>query len=456
MNLLKKKPWLLAVAILAGCIALAVVLVLLRDDPPRRPPEAQAPLVRTVPAEVRSGPIPVAGSGTVQPLEEVTLAAEVAGKLVYVHPRLVAGGRVARGDVLLRIDPADYGNAVDQARADVAQQQVAVLQAEEEAALARDEYARFEAREARRALSPYASVDPDDYAARILPPEALADDTPADDAPAGPSRLALREPQQRAAEAALARARARLADAALALDRTVVRAPFAGLVRSENVAVGGYVAPGQALAQVVASDAVEVVVPLTRDEAALVPGLWADAGRVPAAVYASYGGFRYRWDGFVDRARAVLDPQTRTIDVVVRVPAPLRGGALLRPADADDGVAAVTPAQAPPLLVGDFVQVTLDGVAPARYVVVPRAALRPDGALWVVRDSVLQIVPAAVVQQVDDDVYVLADAVEAGAPVVVTDLRVATDGMRVRLPDARRTGDPVPAASSAAPAADNR
>ncbi|MDX1530727.1 MAG: HlyD family efflux transporter periplasmic adaptor subunit, partial [Rhodothermales bacterium] len=426
------------------------VLILLRPEPPTRPPQTQAPLVRTAPAEVRSGTLTVEGSGTVRALDEVQLAAEVAGKLVYVNPRLVPGGTVQRGEVLLRIDPADFENAVEQARAAVAQQQVAALEAEEEAAIAQAEYERFSDREARRTLGPYASVDADDYAARILPPDALVEpDGPAEaaapEAAAPPRRLALREPQLRAARAALERARAQLADAALALDRTVVRAPFTGTVRAESVAPGSYVAPGQSLAEIVASAAAEVVIPLTRDEAALIPTLWAPGGRIEAAVYAGYGGLAYRWEGYVDRAQPVLNPETRTIDVVVRVPDPTRGGRLVSdgPTDGIEGPEIVPP-QAPPLLVGEFVRAEIAGATLDRYVAVPRTALRPGDEIWVVRDSVLQIVRVQVVQQADEVAYLFASGIADGDPVVVSDLNVVTDGMRVRLPEAARRSRSAP------------
>jgi multidrug efflux pump subunit AcrA (membrane-fusion protein) len=350
---------------------------------------------------------------------------------------------VRQGQTLVRIDAADYESRVRQARAEVEQQRVAVLQAEEEAQLAREEFARFQQRQADGG-SIYAGIDPDDYAARIVSPAAqtqrLAD--------AEPSALALRQPQLEAARAALGRAQATLEDAQVALGRTTVQAPFDAVVRSEQVDLGSYVAPGQTLAQLYASDAVEVVVPLSEDDAALLPDLWAlDAGqggrRIPAQVFADYGPYRYRWTGYVDRAEAALDEQTRTINAVVRVPDPFRGGQLVGSASdseaslADVGTVAGADGlgAAPPLLVGSFVDVRMQGASVDRYAEIPRRALRRGDEVWTVaRDSILRKVPVRVLQRVESTVLVAADgALEAGERVVTSDLQAPTDGMTIRL-----------------------
>ena len=432
-----KKPQLLLSLLIVGIsVLLAVFMVRSRPEPPRETPVTVAPLVRAQPAEARSGHLEVVAGGTVMPRAEVAVASENPGKVTYVSPALVSGGRVRRGHLLVRIASEDFQNAVDQARAEVAAQEVAVLEAEEEARLARLEYERFEARRARRAAAS------GERATGILPPAELeASSTNGEDeagrsgADSGePGDLVFRGPQLRAAEAARARAEARLADAELALSRTEVRAPFAGVIRSEAVDLGAYVTPGQSLAQLVASDAYEISVPLTREEAGLIPGLWRKEGRASgggakATVTSSYGGQRYSWRATVDRAQAILDPQTRTLDVVLQVPDPLTQGRPVDPAAGGDGEGA----EVAPLLVGDFVDVAIEGREIDRYFVLPLPALQIDDTVWVVRDGALARVSVQVLQTADDRAYVLAAELEPGEPVVVTELPVATDGMKVRL-----------------------
>ncbi len=394
---------LIAVGILGGAIVVAVIMVSLRPEPPVREPPSTAPFVTTGVATVAEGAIPVHGAGTVRPRAEIDVAAQVGGTVTWVAPSFQGGGRVRAGEVLFRIEDADYLNRVQQAQANVAAQQVALLQEEERARIARDEYQRLQRRSGGGAG-------------------------------AGASALTLRQPQLEAARAALARDSAALADARLALSRTEVTAPFSGAVRSESVDPGQFVAPGQSVGRLYADDAAEVVVPLSDADAALIPRLWnlvaGDGNRsVRATVSAAYGDARYSWSGYVDRAEAALDEQTRTIDVIVRVPNPFRAGT---PEEGDGAGTAGPGSSGPPLLVGQFVDVRIDGVAPERYFALPRAALRTGNEVWAVRGgNTITIVAVRVLQRIDDVVYVTG-GLEDGQRVVVSGIQIATEGMQVR------------------------
>ena len=230
-----------------------------------------------------------------------------------------------------------------------------------------------------------------------------------------------------------------VAEAELALSRTEVRAPFDGVVRHERLDVGQFVAAGQSVGRLYPSDAVDVVVPLSDADAALVPDLWSlEAGdpdpRVAVRVIAAYGDGSYVWEGYVDRAETSLDERTRTIDVIVRVPSPFTGGRPLRagggrPVAGDDVV--VAHAGEPPLLLGKFVDVQIQGLTPEQYFRVRRPALRPGDEVWVVRGDTVTIVPVRVLQRADDEVFITG-SLEAGEAVVVGGLQVATEGMAVR------------------------
>ena len=343
-----------------------------------------------------------------RPRAQIDVAAEINGRVVWVNPAFETGGRVGWGQELFRLDDAEHRHRVERARAVVAVQEVELLKVEEEARIARDQYERFRRRQ-------------------------RADSPPADTGP-----LALWEPQLRAARAAVDRDRTALAEAELGLSRTVVHAPFAGVVRSEAVDVGQFVTAGEPVGQLFAADAVEVVVPLSDADAALIPGLWdlraGDADqRVTARVVADYGNASYAWTGYVDRVEAALDEQTRTMDVILRVPKPFSGGVRLG-SDIHHDAHSVDQAddvRGPPLLVGKFVDVRIDGLAPGRYFKVRRPALRPGNEVWAVRNDALTIIPVRVLQRSDDSVYVTG-ALTAGQPVVVGGIEIAAEGMAVR------------------------
>ncbi len=387
---------LVAGAILLISLTVAYFMVWLKPEPEVRPLTSRAPFAVTAPAAIGAGAIPVYGAGTVRPVAEIDVAAEINGKVVWVDPAFQSGGRVRKGQVLFRINDADYLNRVQQARANVAAQHVALLRANEEAQIARAEYAQF-----RSDQTAIAKANP----------------------------LALWEPQLEAARASVARDSAVLADAELALARTKVRAPFNGVVRVESIDVGQFVVAGQSVGRLYATDAVEVVVPLSDANAVLIPGLWGlEAGygdrRVKARVIAEYGDGSYAWEGYVDRAEASLDEQTRTINVIVRVPNPFTSGTRVEGAGADPG---------PPLLVGKFAEVRIEGIIPDQYFILRRSALRPGNEVWAVRDdTLLTIVPVRVLQRSDDKVFVTG-TLKAGQAVVIGGIKVATEGRVVRI-----------------------
>ncbi len=390
---------LIALGIVAGAVAVAVLLVSLAPEPERLEPPSQLPFVTTAAVAAGSGPIPVFGAGTVRPSAEVAITPQVGGRVAWVDPAFRSGGRFDAGQTLFRIEEEDYVVRLREAEATLADRQVAFLEAQEEAAIARAEYER------------YAEQEPGS-----IP---LSEASP----------LALREPQLNAARAALDRDEARVAEANLAVARTRVNAPFNGYVRDESVDVGQFVAPGQPVGRLFAADAVEVVAPLSDANAALIPGLWdqraGDAGqRIAARVIAEYGDIRYAWDGYVDRAEASLDEQSRTIDVIVRVPDPFTAGTPAGVATALDST--------PPLLVGKFVDVEIQGLAPQSYFRVRRAALQPGNEIWAVDDSgAVTIVPVRALQRGDDEVYVTGALVD-GQAAITGGIQFATDGMLVR------------------------
>lgn len=393
----------MAGAIVAGSGALAAYLVSLAPEPVRQEPPARIPFVQTGMAVAGSGSIPVYGAGTVRTSAEVDVAPQVGGRVAWMEPSFQSGGRIERGQSIFRIEDADYQHRVQEARAAIEARRAELSAIQEEAAFAAaefEEYSRLHA----DAGSPISQLGP----------------------------LALREPQLKAARAALQREEVRLAAAELDLSRTEVQAPLDGYVLQESLEAGQIVAAGQAVGRLFAADAVEVVVPLSDEMAALIPRLWklrpGDASRrVAARVIAGYGDARYAWRGYVDRAEVALDEQTRTIDAIVRVPDPF--------VTRDRSAGSSSPAARPPLLVGKFVEVEIQGLAPDSYFRVPRAALRPGTEIWVVGDDRrVSVVPVRVLQRINDEAFVVGD-LEDGQLLITGGIQFVVQGMIVQAED---------------------
>ena len=399
----KLKGFLVAIVILVGSSAVAYYLVSMAPEPERSQPPPQIPFARTARVVAGSGAIPVYGAGTVRASAEIDIAPLVSGRVVWMNPAFQSSGRIRAGQAIFRIDKEDYLHRLSQVEAELESRRIALFVAKEEASFARTEFEQY----ARQQQEAGASAGE-------------------------PGPLALREPQIKAAQAAIDRVESQLADARLALSRTEVRAPFSGYVRHESLDVGQFVTAGQPVGRLFASDAVEVVVPLSDAEAGLIPGLWKlRAGdsrrRVAARAIARYGDKSYAWNGYVDRAEVFIDRQTRTIDSILRVPNPFSAGA---PVEGTD-----EPGSPPPLLVGKFVEVEIQGLAPESYFRVPRPALHPGNEVWTVsEDKRVTVVPVRVLQRVNDEAFVTG-ALEDGQLVITSGIQQVTQGMVVQTGD---------------------
>jgi RND family efflux transporter MFP subunit len=220
---------------------------------------------------LRSGP---AISGTLAAERAATLRAEVSGSVLEV--RVEQGQPVARGQPLLRIDDAAIRDGYEAARS-------ALRTAELSAELAR--------RNAERA-------------AALAQAGAIAE-----------RDLENARWNETSAAAQLADARTRLAQAEQQLARTVVRAPFAGVVSERPVNAGDVVQVGTALVTIVdpARLKLEAAVPAQQWER-LTPG---------APVEFTVTGLEGKtFRGRVARINPAVDPATRQIRITVQVPNP--------------------------------------------------------------------------------------------------------------------------------------
>jgi len=177
----------------------------------------------------------------------VFLSPRVAGQIVEVA--VVENQRVEKGDVLVRLDPADFEVRVARARADVdaARNRMAQAHAAADSAAAQARAAAVRLRHADQELARAQSLFADGVGSRTALDAAQA----VRDAAAAELHAAEeRENAERAAlgnEAPVRQAEAALREAELALEHSFVRAPFAGVIGKKNAEPGAHVSPGQPL-----------------------------------------------------------------------------------------------------------------------------------------------------------------------------------------------------------------
>jgi RND family efflux transporter MFP subunit len=393
------------IVVVLGGIALIVLQNLTQASPDEKGDAPHPPAVQFAVAHARPTTISINVQGEARPRVEATLASQVAGRIVWASPAFVDGGAFREGEVMARVDAADYQLAVVRARAQVAQSQEALVREEAESELARQDW---------QALG------------RGDPPP-----------------LAVREPQLAQARAQLAASEATLRSAELDLNRASIRAPFTGRIRTRRANVGDYVGPGSPVAVMFSTDTMEIRVPLTDSDLAAmrIPvGFTATAANPgPAAHVTSLTGGRvHTWQGRLLRTEAAVDERTRLIYGTVSVPSPF------------------AVANSTPLAPGMFVSARLEGSGRETLVAAPRSALKRNEYVYVVTaENTIEIRQVRPAQTTANEVL-FREGVADGERVAVSHLASPREGMAVTPINRAGEATDTPAAAPADEAAETQ
>jgi len=377
-------------SVLFTAAGLAVCFLVLVGKPATQPtelPEPRRPLVAVILAEPSDHSISVRTQGTVEPVRRVDLVAQVSGKVERVSDLFLDGRFFKAGDVLLELEKADYQFAIARA------------EAQEAAAAQRVAEERGRNLQAQREWRDLGTSEAND--------------------------LFLRKPQLRAAEASLAAAKADVAAAKLALERTSVRAPFDGRLEKKLVDLGQFVAPGSVLAQIYATDRVEIHLPISNSQLALLelPLFETSVVDYPAVTLSTrFGGERWQWEGKITRVEASIDRDSRVTFAIAEVRDPFGGSESRRP----------------PLTPGLFVEASISGKPITASVELPATALRGDNTvLWVNENSRLERLAVELLRREQDRVWVRG--VEAGLQIVAEQSSQLTAGAAIEIAGMRPT-----------------
>ncbi|MGI9628951.1 MAG: efflux RND transporter periplasmic adaptor subunit [Longimicrobiales bacterium] len=371
------KRALLPLLIVGAGVFVAVLLGLLSPETASTTPTRVAPIVVTQVLEADTVQSVVTSSGITSPAREVTVLPEVGGRIVYVSPSLVPGGRVRAGEVIARIDPRDYELAMEQQRGVVGS---AELELELEAA--RQEIAKEE----WKLLGEGGEASP----------------------------LVLRESQRAAAEMNLASSQSALRRAELDLERSVIRAPFNASVLDESVDVGQVVGAQTQIATLVGTDQLRVILSIQLEDLNLID--LEDGSRPGSLVKIRQrlgSGARVERMGRVSHLVDRVDPETRRAQLLVMIEDPL----------GDEGL---------PLLPGASVDAEIQGKVEGGMFRIPRSAVYEGGAVWIVGPgNALERRDIRPIWGDDGFVYV-SDGLVEGDQLVTTPLSAPVEGSAVQ------------------------
>ena len=344
------------------------------------PPKA-APVV-IVPAISDNLVLNIESQGEVRPREEINIASQVGGKIVYISPNFIEGGQFHKGEALVKIESADYDLELTRAEANVAQAQTALTREESEAEIARRDW------------------------------EDLGEGTA--------SALTLRKPQLAEAKARLLAAKAALAQAQLQQSRTVLRAPFEGRVRTRSVSAGEYITPGQILGRAYDVSVFEIKLPLTdTDLSRMGVGIGFKHTAKNAApvvdLSANVAGNLHHWQAKLVRVDSAYDSSTRTVFGFAERTDPYGKGA-------DQGV---------PLAAGLFVNASIAGKDVQSAVIIPRAALRGKDKVFVANDDKTLSIKTVKVAASTKRQAVITLGLLPGENVITSPVRGVAEGMKI-------------------------
>ncbi len=374
----------ICLAILGVAAAVVTLTFMTEPEAEREGATKRTPmLVKVMEAEQGDFRPQIVATGTVRAEREVDLRPQVSGRILSIADNFKPGGFVEKGDVLVRLEAADFQNVV-------AQRESAVADAEAELALerGRQDVAKSEA--------------------KIYGQELSEED----------QKLILRKPQLRSALGKVDAARASLNQARLDLRRTTIVAPFDAHVIDRMTNMGSVVSPNDTLGRLVGTDAywvaMEVPMPMLR---------WiqlpeGESKGAPVVLRNKTG-----WAPGVTRAANVdslvgsLDGDTRMARILAVVADPLAR-------DAAQGEQ--------PLMVGEFVEAKIAGRELQSVVRLPRDYVRANDTVWVMADGKLEVRDVEVTVR-DREFAYISSGLEGGDKVVTTHLTTVKDGAPLRI-----------------------
>lgn len=365
---------LICVGLLGGAAFAVKTLAFFKPEAKKVEKERIVPAVEIMEAKPVDVALKIPTQGLIEASRTTSIASEVAGKVIRVDERFEIGGIFQEGEVMIELDAADY--------------QAALTQSEATAADARAALAQEKAR-AEQAIRDWKKIAPGTE----------------------PTKLAVREPQLKSAEARVKAAENAVTKSQRDLERTKIKAPFNARVKATRTELGSYLTPGAPVADLDSTGKFEVRLPLSLDDFAFIKTNPKD-GPSNVTLTARIGPREIQWEGQIVRIEGEVDRASRSVRIVAEV-SPNPQIRLLQP--------------------GLFVKASVEGQTLKNVFRIPRSAFVDEDTVLVVKeDGRITFRDLRILRPDGTDLLVEA-GLKAGENVCLTTLAAPIEDMEVQI-----------------------
>lgn len=402
----------LPVILIAVSLAGAGYLRATRPEVAPAPETEQVWQVRAVTVERRDHQPTLDLYGEIVPGREVIIRPKIAGEVIEASEKLLEGGRFAKGEVILRIDPFDYQAAIDDLRAQLTE--------------ARAKRAELLANRATEEMLLKLDKDQLSLISRDVERfERLSDSRAASEKALDDARLAFSRQtgavSQRGQAIVILNARLdqqdavieRLTVAARRAERdladTEIAAPFAGVVAEVNAQLGQQLGPNDNIARLIDDQALEIGFQLADAD---FGRLW-QSGLIGRKVTGRWrlGVSEFALPATIARVVPTIDPTSGGVTVFAKL----------------DGRTENTP-----LRPGAFIEVDMQDRLYEDVVDLPASALFDNDTVYVIEAGHLRPASVDLVSARGDRVLIATD-LDEGAAVLASRLAEVAPGLRVEV-----------------------
>jgi len=343
-----------------------------RPMPKMSKPEKIIPSVTVKNIKPSEHQVSISAYGNVKIKNAVEIKSQVSGIVTYVSDNLDLGEFVEEGNILVKIDKTDYEIALEKSMSALKQAQSNLTLEKGKQAVAKKEWEIMQKRGG----------------------DNISEEQKA---------LALRVPQLMSARASVKQAEADVRKARLDLKRTVIEAPFNGIVMEKNVSRGSYLNVQGSVAKIISTEDFYIEVYVEKDKLK-----WLDKSK-PVIIESGTGKFT----GNVEEVLPDVQDKGLMAKLLITVKNPLQSE--------------------PPLLVGDYAELTLKGKVLKDIYKIPRSAVSDRGKIYLVdQDSRLRINEYDKMWEDEKNIYV-KNTFPPQWKLVVSKIFAPSDGMKVKI-----------------------